>query len=136
MLFRSLLKIHRKTVRRALASGLKPPINEARGRRNESKLESFKTYISDRLKEYPHLTASKILMEIQKQGYGGGYTILKDYIRRIRTGKNPSAFLRLETQPGEYAQVDWANIGHIAIGNTKRQLSCFVMVMSYSRMMY
>ena len=130
------LRLHRDTVSRALESVFTPPINEPRGRRTKSRLEPFKTYIKDRLKEYPNLTASKILMEIQKQGYGGGYTILKDYIRRIRTGKNPSAFLRLETQPGEYAQVDWANIGHITIGNTKRQLSCFVMVMSYSRMMY
>ncbi len=131
-----LLRIHRKTVRHALESVLKPPLNEARGRRAESKLEPFKTYITDRLKEYPNLTGAKILMEIQKQGYGGGYTILKDYIKQMRVGKQPSAFLRLETQPGEYAQVDWANIGHIVIGKAKRQLSCFVMVMSYSRMMY
>ena len=130
------LRIHRDTVSRALESIFIPPVNEPRGRLTKSLLGSFKAYITERLKEYPNLTASKILMEIQKQGYDGGYTILKDYIRRIRTGKNPSAFLRLETQPCEYAQVDWANIGHITIGNTKRQLSCFVMVMSYSRMMY
>jgi len=131
-----LLRIHRKTVRRALESGITPPISKPKGRRAESRLEPFKVYITDRLNEYPNLTGTKILMEIQKQGYGGGYTILKDYIKPIRTGKHPSAFLRLETPPGEYAQVDWANIGHIVIGNAKRQLSCFVMVLSYSRMMY
>jgi len=76
-----------------------------------------------------------LLKEIRRQGYDGGYTILKDYLQKIRV-KAPKAFLRIETQPGEFAQVDWANIGTIQIGNAKRKLSCFVMVLSYSRMMY
>ena len=130
------LRIHRDTVRRALASEAGPPPNEARGRLPAYKLDQFIRYITDRLKEYPDLTAAKILLEIRKQGYRGGYTILKEYIRELRPATAPAAFLRLETQPGEFAQVDWANIGSISIGNARRQLSCFVMVLSYSRMMY
>ncbi|MCG2726923.1 MAG: hypothetical protein L6420_11855 [Elusimicrobia bacterium] len=60
-----LLRIHRKTVRRALESDSNPPVNEPRGRRTKSRLEPFKTYIVERLNEYPNLTSSKILMEIQ-----------------------------------------------------------------------
>jgi transposase len=130
------LRIHRDTVRRALASEAGPPANEARGRLPACKLGQFSRYIADRLKEYPHLTASKILLEIRKQGYRGGYTILKEYIRELRPDTAPTAFLRLETQPGEFGQVDWANIGSVTIGNARRQLSCFVMILSYSRMMY
>ncbi len=130
------LRIHRDTVRRALASEAGPPANEARGRLPACKLGQFSRYIADRLKEYPHLTASKILLEIRKQGYRGGYTILKEYIRELRPETAPTAFLRLETQPGEFGQVDWANIGSVTIGNARRQLSCFVMILSYSRMMY
>lgn len=130
------LRIHRDTVRRALASEAGPPANEARGRLPACKLGQFSRYIADRLKEYPHLTASKILLEIRKQGYSGGYTILKEHIRELRPDTAPTAFLRLETQPGEFGQVDWANIGSVIIGNARRQLSCFVMILSYSRMMY
>ena len=33
----------------------------------------------------------------------------------------------------EQAQVDWASFGKIRIGNATRNLSCFVMVLSFSR---
>jgi len=131
-----LLRIHRKTVRRALEYVSAPPGNESRERGVAGKLEPFKPYITERLKEYPNLTGAKLLLEIGKQGYSGGYTILKDYLQDNRPGRKPDVFLRIETQPGEYAQVDWANTGHLTIGNARRQLSCFVMVLSYSRMMY
>lgn len=130
------LRIHRDTVRRALENVSGPPVNAPRGRVPANKLEAFGPYITGRLAEYPLLTGAKLLLEIRKQGYGGGYTILKDYLKKIRPGGNPSAFLRLETQPGEYAQVDWANTGQVTVGNARRQLSCFVMVLSFSRMMY
>lgn len=130
------LRVHRDTVRRALASEVSPPANEARGPQAAQKLEQYLPYIGARLKEYSDLTASKILLEIRKQGYRGGYTILKEYVRELRPEPASGAYLRLETRPGEYAQVDWANIGSVSIGNARRQLSCFVMVLSYSRMMY
>ena len=38
--------------------------------------------------------------------------------------------------PGEQCQVDWANCGTVPVGNAVRKLSAFVMVLSYSRMMY
>ena len=38
--------------------------------------------------------------------------------------------------PGECAQVDWGSYGSVAVGETRRKLSFFVMVLSYSRMMY
>ena len=70
-----LLRIHRKTVRRALEYVSGPPGNEPRGRGVAGKLEPFKPYITERLKEYPNLTGTKLLLEIGKQGYSGGYTI-------------------------------------------------------------
>jgi hypothetical protein len=35
--------------------------------------------------------------------------------------------------PGEQAQVDWASFGKVRIGNATRSLSCFVMVLGFSR---
>ena len=46
------------------------------------------------------------------------------------------AFLSLAFAPGEAAQVDWGCAGMIEIGNTRRTLSFFVMVLCHSRMAY
>ena len=129
------LGIHRWTVRRALASPHGPPVNLPRKNTERGKLIPHRAYIETRLTEYPELSANKIFREIVPMGYLGGYSGVKKYIRRLRAPA-PKAFLRLETLPGEFAQVDWANIGTVPVGNAHRKLSCFVMVLSYSRMLY
>lgn len=129
------LRIHRQTVRQALASTHGPPQDDRHGTSRNKKLAPYINYIQNRLKEYPELSGSKLQAEVQKMGYTGGYTAVKDYLKTLRS-KKIEAFLRLETLPGEYAQVDWANVGRIAIGNAERLVSCFVMVLSFSRMIY
>jgi hypothetical protein len=37
---------------------------------------------------------------------------------------------------GEQAQVDWGHFGTLTVGKACRRLSCFVMVLSYSRLLY
>ncbi len=44
--------------------------------------------------------------------------------------------MTLAFAPGECAQVDWGSYGSVAVGNTRRRLSFFVMVLCYSRMLY
>lgn len=123
----------RKTVRRALEAE-RVPVRQA-GHCRVSKLDPYKDQIALRLKEYPHLTGTVLFEEIKRLGYTGKETILWEYLRQARP-KSKEAFLRIETLPGEYAQADWANCGSVRIGNALRKLSCFVMVLSYSRMMY
>ena len=43
------------------------------------------------------------------------------------------AFFKLTVRCGEQAQVDWGSFGKLRIGSGERQLSCFVMVFSWSR---
>ncbi|MBK8575944.1 MAG: IS21 family transposase [Elusimicrobia bacterium] len=122
-----------KTVRRALAFKEAPPPRVVVVR--SSKLDSFKTYLAQRIKEYPDLSAVKLLAELRGMGYPGGVSIIKSHLRVLRP-KTPDVFLRIETLPGEQAQVDWANCGTLRVGAALRKLSCFVMVLSYSRMIY
>ena len=70
-----------------------------------------------------------------RAGYGGGISIVKDYVRAIRP-RPREAFLTLAFAPGEVAQVDWGEFGTIAVGDTRRRLSFFVMVLAWSRQMY
>ncbi len=99
-----------------------------------SKLDPFKTEIARLLESHP-FTAAQVLMRIREQGFAGGYSIVKDYVRGIRPSKRP-AYLTLAFAPGECAQVDWGSYGSVPVGNTHRRLSFFVMVLCYSRMLY
>jgi transposase len=99
-----------------------------------SKLDPFKAEIA-RLLQTHAFTAAQILMRIREQGFTGGYSIVKDYVRSIRPPKS-RAYLTLAFAPGECAQVDWGCYGSVAVGNTRRRLSFFGMVLCYSRMLY
>lgn len=102
--------------------------------RSASILDPFKGQIVALLERHPY-SAQQILQQLQQQGYAGGYTILKDYVRLVRPPRKP-AFLMLEFAPGECAQVDWGQYKSVPVGSTRRRLSFFVMVLCYSRMMY
>jgi len=102
--------------------------------RRKSKLDPFKDSIVRMLETHPY-SAAQILHRIREEGFDGGYTILTDYIRKVRPKRAP-AFLKLAFAPGECAQVDWGSHGSIRVGETQRKLSFFVMVLCYSRMMY
>lgn len=99
-----------------------------------SKLDPHKDEIVRQLERHPY-TAQQIFQQITQIGYQGGYTLVKEYVRRIRPKRLP-AFLTLSFEPGECAQVDWGQFDSVAVGQTRRRLSFFVMVLCYSRMMY
>ena len=104
------------------------------GRKASSKLDPYKAEIKRLLEKHAY-SAQQILTRIQSQGYPGRYTILREYVNKVRPSYK-SAYLKLSFGPGECAQVDWGSYKSIALGNTRRRLSFFVMVLSYSRMMY
>jgi transposase len=79
-------------------------------------------------------SAQQIFQRLREEGFDGGYSIVKEYVRQIRP-RRPAAFLTLSFTPGECAQVDWGEYGSVAVGETRRKLSFFVMVLCYSRMM-
>jgi transposase len=99
-----------------------------------SLLDPFKGRITRLLDTHPY-SAQQIFQRLREEGYGGGITILRDYVRLIRPPKLP-VYLKLHFAPGECAQIDWGVFGTVRIGNTHRRLSFFVLVLAYSRMMY
>jgi transposase len=99
-----------------------------------SKLDPFKAQIVQMLEKYPY-SAAQVLQRLREQGYGGGYSTVKAYVRTVRPKRQP-AFLKLAFAPGECAQADWGSWGSVRVGHTSRRLSFFVMVLCYSRLMY
>ena len=104
------------------------------GVKRASKLDAFKPLITRLLERHPY-SCTQILQRLREEGYEGGASILKEYVSVVRPVRHP-AFLSLAFAPGEAAQVDWGSAGSIAIGNTRRRLSFFVMVLCHSRLAY
>ena len=129
-----LLQIDRKTVARH-AEDAEPP-NASHGRAPRySVLDPFKDHIQRRLAKYD-LTAMKVFAEVQAQGYRGSYPIVQRYVHGIRPPKPKPAFVRFETEPGQQGQVDWSPFGRINHLGQSRKLSCFALVLGYSRVLY
>jgi transposase len=103
-------------------------------RPHTSKLDPFKAQIARLLERYPY-SAAQVFQRLREQGFTGGYSIVKAYVRVVRPKRQP-AFLTLAFAPGECAQVDWGSFGSVPVGQTSRRLSFFVIVLCYSRMMY
>jgi transposase len=125
------LHLHPRTVAKWSArSHFEPRRPVSRG----SVLDPFKPRVTRLLDTYPY-SAQQIFQRLREEGYRGGITILRDYVRRIRPPKRP-VYLKLHFSAGECAQVDWGSFGSVVVGNTRRRLSFFVMVLAYSRRMF
>src|SRR5262249_59542404 len=103
-----------------------------RGTLCTSLLDPFKGRITRLLDTHPY-SAQQIFQRLREEGYGGGVTILRTYVRRIRPPKLP-VYLKLHFAPGEGAQVDWGGFRTVAVGNTRPRLCFFVVVRAYSRL--
>ena len=91
-----MLGLHPQTV----ATWLKRVRFEPRHRRPRgSILDTFKPRITRLLDSHPY-SAQQILQRLREEGYNGGVTILRDYVRRIRPPKRP-VYLKLHFAPGE-----------------------------------
>lgn len=101
-----------------------------------SKLDSFKEYITTRLRDFPDISAEKLYREVKDKGFDGSYRIAADYVNKFRPPSSQKVFIRFETSPGEQAQVDWAEFGRINHYGRNCKLYCFSFVWGYSRRHY
>lgn len=126
------LGIHHTVVRRVLR-GDQPPTKRPAA---VSCVEPFKAYILDRLTRYPELSATRLFQEIRERGYDRSLPTLKRFVQQVRGPRAKKAYLHVHVAPGEQAQVDWGSFGLLRASDTRRPLSCFVMVLSWSRAMF
>jgi len=119
---------------RTVRTWLGQPYRPRQRARRTSKLDPFKGRIMGWLGQHRY-SGVQILDLLRQEGFEGGITIVKDYIQQVRP-RRTEAYLTLSFAPGECAQIDWGSGEMIEVGNTRRRLSFFVMVLGYSRMMY
>jgi transposase len=125
------LNVHPDTVRRAIeverfqhAEPLRPSI-----------VDPYLPFVRETLAQHPRLRATRLYQMIRDRGYTGSVEQLRRTVARLRPQPH-EAFLRLQVFPAEQAQVDWACFGSVMVGRAKRQLSCFVITLSWSRALY
>ncbi len=127
------LGIHHTVVDRVLAQAGLPKVERTQ---RTSIIDPYLPFITETLNEFPTLTAARLFEMAKQRGYPGGPSQFRQRISELRPRKQPEAYLRLKTLPGEQAQVDWGHFGHIQIGKARRPLMAFVMVLSWSRQIF
>lgn len=126
------LGVDPRTVRRALARGGSP--DGTRRRAKGVKLDPFKPVV-DKLLQEKVWNAVVIFREIQAAGYGGGITVLRDYIGPKRPVQRSRATVRFETLPGKQLQNDWTE-QVTEVGGRPSKVGLNVSVLGYSRRFY
>jgi len=126
----SALGVHPDSVRRAVEVE-RFRVGVARPR--PSKLDPFLPFLQETLTRYPRLRATRLHEMLRGRGYDGSAVQLRRLVRGLRPRPPAEAYLRLRVLAAEQAQADWGCFGTIGAGRHKRPLSCFVMVLSWSR---
>lgn len=101
--------------------------------RSAALIEPYRELVAKTLAQYPRLRATRLFEMLCDRGYTGSVYAVRRYVRKVRPTPRHEAFFRLTVLPGEQAQVDWGSFGKLRTGNGERALSCFVMVLAWSR---
>jgi transposase len=128
------LHVHHDAVRRAVL--LERVCNGDSSMLRPTVLAPYKDFIVQALEQHPRLRATRLYEMVKSRGYLGGVAQLRRFVRVVRPASQAEAYLRLSTMPGEQAQVDWGSFGKLQVGSAQRTLSCFVLVLSWSRAIY
>jgi transposase len=124
------LGLSRNTVRSALRGQRKKAYERIA---RVTKVTPYTDYLTRRLAAAGEikLASTVLLREIREQGYDGGITQLKLFLRSIRPQKAPETIVRFETPPGEQLQIDF-----VVLRRGENPLRAFTATMGYSRMSY
>lgn len=111
------------------------PITSVRAS-NVSTVEPYREVVENLLSQGVEMVAIHRRL-VRSHGYTGSYSSIRRFVAGIRpSGK--TAVVRIETEPGAEAQVDFGSAGKMLDPKTGklRQAYCFVMTLSYSRHQY
>jgi transposase len=127
------LGVHADTVRRAIEV---ERFQGAVARPRPTKLDAYLPFVRETLQRYPRLCSTRLLEMLRPRGYTGSQSRLRRAVQKLRPEPVAEAYLRLRVMPGEQGQADWGCFGYVGTGRTRRPLSCFVMVLSWSRALH
>jgi transposase len=127
------LHLGRRTIAKYLTTPAPPPVHRDRS----SKLDSFKSAIAELLEQDSAVSVALIEQRLRAQGFDGGMTIVKDYVRTLRKSTVARrAYVRMEPAPGDRFDIDWGHFGALDYAGTPRKLYAFCLVECHSRKLY
>lgn len=97
-----------------------------------SKLDVFKPAIKKLLETYPDITGQRLFEELEVQGFTGGITILRDYLKIVRKPL-VEPIIRMVVTPGQQGQMDWSPYKINFVQTGKMEVQCFSYVLAHSR---
>ncbi len=105
---------------------------------NESSLESYRSEIVELVKQGRQPRVIWNLLSRRYPGLAGSESAVWRLVKSIRAGDPPEVVLRIETAPGEVAQVDYGYIGYLLDPDTskRRKAWAFLMTLAWSRHQY
>jgi transposase len=114
-----------------LAKTLKPPAPP----QNVSSVEPYRELVSKLRREGVEMAA--IHERLKERGYTGSYSSVRRFVRRLEP-LTPEVTVRVETRPGEEAQVDFGYAGRMIDPESgqSRKTWAFVVTLSWSRHQY
>ncbi len=136
------LRISRRAVERVLVKhqrqrgeASRAPPQEPPGTR-ANLLADYEAKLQEWLRRYPHMTVQRLLEELRRDGYRGGYTILRQRVRGLRPPARPGFVERFETAPGAQGQMDYSVYDLEFTHEGRRRVNLFSYVLGYSRRQY
>ena len=101
----------------------------------ESTVEPYRSFVEEKRADGVELVALHALL--RERGFDGSYSALRRFVAQIEK-QEPEKFVRVETPPGEEAQVDFGYVGMIydELSKRERKAWVFVMTLSFSRHQY
>ena len=109
-----------------------PAQREPRG----SLVDSHEATLRDYLGRYPNMSVVRLMEELRRAGYTGGYTILRQRVRQLRPQFCRPPVERFETGPGQQAQMDYGIYTLDFTQEGRRKVNLFSYLLGYSRRQY
>jgi len=103
---------------------------------NQSSVETYRELIEKW--EKANVEVAAMHHRLRERGYTGSYAAVWRFVRRLKGNEDPDVTVRVETKPGEEAQVDFGYAGMMIDPETGklRKTWVFVMTLAWSRHQY
>jgi transposase len=127
---RKILEAHGHARREQQAALAPPPQRLPR----PQKIDDFRGKVTELLGRYPEITAQRVFEELRAAGYGGGYTQVKQHVRKVRPPPHPEPSLPTHSYgPGEMAESDWSPYMIDFLDGQRRKIQALSYVLVWSR---